>query len=175
MIIQCGRILVANYVSTIEVRIPESRKDLLEAADKANYESALKVTGIVADRGSSRNPAMKTGDIEIVVDDLKVLNNAPNRLPYSLRAESESVEETRLRYRYLDLRSDRMQQALRLRSEVAHLMRKFLIEIANFVEGSFFVFQFIFVINRFYCYFFTFFSLYSRNICCRENILTALT
>uniref|UniRef100_F1L0R2 Aspartyl-tRNA synthetase n=1 Tax=Ascaris suum TaxID=6253 RepID=F1L0R2_ASCSU len=127
-------LVLRDAYGSVQVRIPESRKDLLEAADKANYESALKVTGVVADRGSNRNPNMKTGDIEIVVDDLEVLNNAPNQLPYSLRTESESIEETRLRYRYLDLRSNRMQQALRLRSEVAHLMRKFLIEIANFVE-----------------------------------------
>lgn len=60
-------LVLRDAYGSVQVRIPESRKDLLEAADKANYESALKVTGVVADRGSNRNPNMKTGDIEVCV------------------------------------------------------------------------------------------------------------
>ncbi|KHN88801.1 Aspartate--tRNA ligase, mitochondrial [Toxocara canis] len=127
-------LVLRDAYGSVQVRIPDSRTDLIKAAAAANYESVLKVTGVIADRGTNRNPSMKTGDVEVVAEELQVVNNSPSQLPYSSRSQSESTEKTRLRYRYLDLRTDRMQRALRLRSEVTHLMRRFLNEEAKFVE-----------------------------------------
>ncbi|KAL6743954.1 hypothetical protein Aduo_016935 [Ancylostoma duodenale] len=96
------------------------------------YESVVQVEGSVIDRGENKNLKMKTGEIEIDVSKLTVLNYATPQLP--MLPDTESSEKTRLSYRYIDLRSNRMQRALRLRSNVVHKMRRFLVEEAKFVD-----------------------------------------
>ena len=75
----------------------------------------------------------KTGKIEVIVSDLKVLNMAKN-LPFSVRDFNKPNESIRMKYRYLDLRYPNMQHNLRLRSKIIHNMRKYLIEHLDFVE-----------------------------------------
>lgn len=75
----------------------------------------------------------KTGLIEVNATNLKVFNLA-KKLPIYVKNFNKSNESHRLKYRYLDLRHERMQYNLRLRSKIIHKMRKFLIENLNFVE-----------------------------------------
>ncbi|KAJ1352807.1 hypothetical protein KIN20_009229 [Parelaphostrongylus tenuis] len=109
---------------------PES--PLSKTVKDLHYESVVEVEGTVLSRGNNVNPKMKTGEIEINVSKLTVLNHASPNLP--MLPDSEASEKTRLTYRYIDLRSDRIQRAIRLRSNIVHKMRRFLIEEAKFVD-----------------------------------------
>ncbi|KJH52360.1 aspartate--tRNA ligase [Dictyocaulus viviparus] len=97
-----------------------------------HYESVVQVEGTVVSRGDNVNLKMKTGEIEIDVSKLTVLNHSSSILP--LLPDSVANERTRLTYRYIDLRSERLQKTLRLRSNVVHKMRCFLIDDAKFVD-----------------------------------------
>src|SRR4029079_10061983 len=72
----------------------------------------------------TRNPALPTGDVEVMVRELRVLN--PTRpVPFPIDDTTEVAETTRLRYRYLDLRRPRMQQSLILRHRLAKTVRDY--------------------------------------------------
>jgi aspartyl-tRNA synthetase len=83
-------------------------------------ETVIQVKGIVRERPDKmRNPQMKTGDIEVLVENMEILNTCSS-LPLQVASGSENAsEETRLKYRYLDLRRQKMQQNLILRSKIA--------------------------------------------------------
>ena len=98
--------------------------DLLETAASLGREWVLQVTGEVIER-QSKNPKMPTGDIEISISDIKVLNKA-NTPPFTIEDESDGGEELRAKYRYLDLRRNPLQRALKLRHQVAHEVRNYL-------------------------------------------------
>lgn len=103
--------------------------------ESISYESILKVRGIVISRPPSmRNPKMATGDIEVSLESLEVLNSARSNLPMEVRGFNRAKEATRLEYRYIDLRFKDMQHNLRLRSAVLMKMREYLINYAGFVE-----------------------------------------
>ncbi|CAG9531187.1 unnamed protein product [Cercopithifilaria johnstoni] len=131
--IRLNRFLVLrDAYGYVQARIPDKRKDLVEKIKMVNCESVLKIEGVVIDRGEQyRNANMPTGDIEVLVNDFELLNASPANYPLD---EVTSTEETKLRYRFLDLRTKRMQRSLRLRANVVHGIRKYLIEKANFVE-----------------------------------------
>ncbi|CAD6199694.1 unnamed protein product [Caenorhabditis auriculariae] len=96
------------------------------------YESVIRVNGVVADRGKDRNNKTATGMIEIVVEKLTVLNRAAVEMP--MLPEARTTERTKMKYRYIDLRSSRMQRALRLRSQLVHDVRRFFVEERQFVD-----------------------------------------
>ncbi|MFH4975917.1 hypothetical protein AB6A40_002626 [Gnathostoma spinigerum] len=128
-----GKFLVLkDAYGLVQTRIPEGHKDLLEKVEQLNYETVVKVKGTVVSRGQQTNPKMETGEIEIVVDDLEILNETPSDMPYSFRTKPH--DKTRLTYRYLDLRSSEMQSNLRMRSSVVNKMRKFFSDSHGFVE-----------------------------------------
>jgi len=87
-------------------------------------ESVLKVTGIVVER-KDKNPSLETGDIEIDVKEYELLNRSEVP-PFVIQDNSDAKEDTRLRYRYLDLRSKRMTNNLVKRHEVVRSIREFL-------------------------------------------------
>ncbi|WP_243304944.1 aspartate--tRNA ligase [Geothrix oryzisoli] len=104
--------------------------DLLARLKAVRSEFVLAVEGVVAER-ESKNPNMATGDIEIRLTGLKILNTAAP-LPFPL--EDEGVgEDLRLTYRFLDLRREQLQRNLVLRSEVANLTRNHFREL-DFIE-----------------------------------------
>ena len=103
--------------------------DVAEQAHHLRSEFCIKVTGVVEARpeGSS-NPNLSSGDIEVNVSELEILNESA-ALPFQIDDPSSSGEvgeETRLKYRYLDLRRERQAQALRLRSAANRAARKVL-------------------------------------------------
>lgn len=77
---------------------------------------------------------MPTGKIEVVIQDVEVLNEAKQHLPFNIREHNKAKEPLRMEHRYLDLRFSEMQQNLRLRSKMTMAMRDFLINHAEFVE-----------------------------------------
>ena len=95
-----------------------AEQELLETAASLGREWVIQVTGTVLER-QSKNPKMPTGDIEIGISEIKVLNRA-NTPPFTIEDDSDGGEELRAKYRYLDLRRNPLQKALKLRHQIAH-------------------------------------------------------
>ena len=94
-------------------------------AEGIRNEFVLKITGTVIARADGlANPKLTSGDIEIVADHIEILNTS-KPVPFQIDA-TDTSEEVRLKYRYLDLRNDAMQKRMRLRSNVTHFMREFM-------------------------------------------------
>jgi aspartyl-tRNA synthetase len=99
-------------------------RSFFEAATHQRLESVITVTGKVVSRDANTiNPNMPTGEIEIVVDDYVVHSNA-EVLPFVLDTDEEISEEHRLKYRFLDLRREKMQRNIVLRSRVISSIRR---------------------------------------------------
>ena len=113
---------------------PSLSKETLEAVSNVRMEWVLQITGVVQMRPSGmHNPKMQTGDVEVIAESIAVLNPAKN-LPFLVSAENDLPDENmRLRYRYLDLRRERMTRNLILRHKVVKFMRDFLDQ-KNFIE-----------------------------------------
>lgn len=101
-------------------------------AEKLRSEFVIAVTGKVAKRGGASNENLKTGDIEIIASDIRILSESEVP-PFPIEENSKTKEELRLKYRYLDLRRPDLQKNLMMRSKVATLTRTFLSE-EGFVE-----------------------------------------
>ena len=96
-----------------------------EKVESIRSEYVLAVRGTVIKRGGAVNNALKTGKIEIAVDDLKILSEASTP-PFEIDNEINVNEALRLKYRYLDLRRPRMQQNIMLRSRIVNSVHSFL-------------------------------------------------
>jgi aspartyl-tRNA synthetase len=102
----------------------DSDASLREKSRGLGREFVIKVTGTVIER-TSKNPKMATGDIEIVVSDIEVLN-AAKIPPFMIEDETDGGEELRAKYRYLDLRRNPIRNNLMLRHKMAQEVRKYL-------------------------------------------------
>lgn len=118
----------------VQVTVHPDSGDAFKSAEAVRDEYVLRAVGIVTSREVGLiNPNLETGNIEVVVSSLEVLNKS-EPLPFSIRNEDENVgEETRLKYRYLDLRREKMQDQLRARSEFNAYIREFMRD-ADFTE-----------------------------------------
>jgi aspartyl-tRNA synthetase len=95
-------------------------------AESARSEYVLKIHGKVRPRpAGTENPNLTTGKIEVLATSLEILNKAETP-PFPLESEVEVSEETRLRYRYIDLRRPIMQQRMRLRRDITRHLRNFM-------------------------------------------------
>lgn len=94
-----------------------------EEASKVRNEYVLKVSGIIEER-QSKNPNMATGEIEVNVNSLEILNEATT--PVFELDKDDALEDTRLKYRYLDLRRDNIKNNLITRHKITMAARKFL-------------------------------------------------
>lgn len=104
----------------------EVNHDLWEQANSLSREWVVQVTGTVQER-SSKNPRIPTGEIEIIVNKLTVLN-ASKTPPFTIETDSDGGDELRMKYRYLDLRRDVVRQNLELRHKMALETRRYLDE-----------------------------------------------
>lgn len=100
--------------------------DLYERANKIGREYVLQVTGKVEER-SSKNPNRSTGDIEIIVNELVILNTS-NTPPFTIEDNTDGGDDLRMKYRYLDLRRDVVRKNLELRHKIAFETRRYLDE-----------------------------------------------
>ncbi|MBD2230675.1 aspartate--tRNA ligase [Phormidium tenue] len=116
---------------------PERTPASYPQADPLRNEYVVKIQGRVSQRQEgSINPKLPTGEVEIFADTIELLNAVRKPLPFQVStADSESVrEDLRLKYRYLDLRRERMAQNLRIRHEVTKAIRRFLEDQEGFYE-----------------------------------------
>jgi aspartyl-tRNA synthetase len=109
----------------------ETHAELCQQARKLGREYVITVQGVVAER-SNKNKKIATGDIEIVVEDLKVLNQA-KLPPFTIEDETDGGEEIRMKYRYLDLRRNPVRKNLELRHRLSIATRNYL-DKQNFLE-----------------------------------------
>ena len=105
-----------------------------ELAEKCRDEFVISATGVVKERAENlKNPNISTGEIELIVEKLEILNRS-EPLPITVSDNGQkSNEELRLKYRFLDLRREKMQKMLRRRAEFYHEIRKFM-ENHEFIE-----------------------------------------
>ena len=97
---------------------------LCEAARNLPRENVIQAKGKVTER-LSKNPKLKTGDIEIIVNELKILNAAITP-PFTIEDETDGGEELRMKYRYLDIRRNPVKEAMLLRAQLATETRNYL-------------------------------------------------
>ena len=102
----------------------ETDSSLCEKARKLGREFVIQIEGNVIER-SSKNNNMATGDVEIEVSTLRVLNEAKTP-PFTIEDDTDGGDELRMQYRYLDLRRNPVQEKLRLRNKVSLETRKYL-------------------------------------------------
>ncbi len=108
-----------------------SSAELLQEAKKLGREFVIQVSGKVIER-TSKNPKIPTGDVEILVEKLTVLN-AAELPPFTIEDETDGGEELRMKYRYLDIRRNPVREKLIFRHKMAQKVRNYLSD-QNFIE-----------------------------------------
>ena len=96
-----------------------------EKAARLRSEFVIAVTGVVEKRSGAVNPNLKTGEMEVRANSLRILSEAETP-PFPVEENSKTREEVRLKYRYLDLRRPDLQRNLMMRSQIATLTRQFM-------------------------------------------------
>ena len=105
---------------------PDLSKDALEKAEKIRNEYVLSVVGtVVAREEGTINPNLKTGKIEVSVEEVTILNEAKTP-PFSIDDKTDASEEIRLKHRYLDLRRPAMFETFKMRHEITKSVRNYL-------------------------------------------------
>jgi len=102
----------------------DAPQELVETATSLGREFVIQATGEVVER-QAKNPKMDTGDIEIKLEKIIILNKSVTP-PFTIEDESDGGEDIRAKYRYLDLRRNPLRKALTLRHRVAHEVRNYL-------------------------------------------------
>ena len=108
-----------------QLTIAQDHKDF-QIAESLRSEYVIYATGIVVER-QNKNPHLDTGDIEVELESLSILNVSQTP-PIQISDDSDALEDTRLKYRYLDLRRPVMQKTLMLRSQITQALRTSLIK-----------------------------------------------
>ena len=115
-------LVLRDYYGTTQVVI--QNEEMMARVKGVNKESTLQVTGIVRER-ESKNPKQATGDIEIEPTDIQVLGKCRyNSLPFEINKSKEADENTRLKYRFLDLRNPAVKSNIILRCNVVARLRQ---------------------------------------------------
>lgn len=109
----------------------ESDADLCEKANRLGREFVIQIIGVVAER-SNKNMNMSTGEIEILVNDLNILNESKTP-PFTIEDNTDGGDDIRMKYRYLDLRRNSVRSNLILRHKMAFEVRRYLDQM-NFLE-----------------------------------------
>lgn len=113
------------------VQLVAREGEVYDIASSLKSESVLKVNGVVMER-ESKNPNMETGDIEVELSSIEVLNSSSD-LPFEITDDTTALEDTRLKYRYLDIRRNPIKNNLITRHKIMMAVRKFL-DKEDFVE-----------------------------------------
>ena len=106
----------------------------IDKFDNLTRESTITAMGVVRHRAEGMtNPNMKTGEVEVLISSYEILGLANNVLPFEINHSTEAFEDTRLKYRYLDLRNPIVHDKILFRTEVLDYIRKIMKEM-NFTE-----------------------------------------
>ena len=126
-----GFLILRDFYGTTQVVI--ETEEMMDMIDGVNNESTLSVTGTVRER-SSKNANIATGDIEVVPESIEILGKCIyNELPFEINRSTEADENTRLKYRYLDLRNPAVKSKMVLRSRIVSELRRRMNEL-DFLE-----------------------------------------
>lgn len=123
-----------DHSGLLQLVISPDFAESFELAEKCRDEFVISATGVIKERAENlKNPNISTGEIELIVENLEILNRS-EPLPVAVSDDGQkSNEELRLRYRFLDLRREKMQKMLRRRAEFYREIRKFM-ENHEFIE-----------------------------------------
>ena len=123
-----------DHSGLLQLVISPDFAESFELAEKCRDEFVISATGVVKERAENlKNPNISTGEVELIVEDLEILNRS-EPLPIAVSDNGhKSNEELRLKYRFLDLRREKMQKMLRRRAEFYREIRKFM-EDHEFIE-----------------------------------------
>ena len=124
-------LVLRDFYGTTQVVV--ETEEMMKVVKPINKESTISVTGIVRER-ESKNPKQPTGEIEVVPSAIKVLGKCRhNQLPFEINKSREADENTRLKYRYLDLRNPAVKSNIVLRCQTVAELRRLMTE-KNFLE-----------------------------------------
>ena len=116
-------VIVRDFYGTTQV-VVENNDEVMNVIKSLNCESTISVTGVVRER-SSKNAKIPTGEIEVVPEKVEVLGRCIyNELPFEINRSREADENTRLKYRYLDLRNPDVKSKIVLRSQIVAELRR---------------------------------------------------
>lgn len=119
---------VRDRAGIVQVSFDDSTpKDIFEKATKLRNEFVVCVKGIVRSRGTNINKNMPTGEVEIIAQDLRILSEAEVP-PFVISDDANVGDQTRLKYRYLDLRRPSLQKIMIMRSKISKIARDYLAE-----------------------------------------------
>ncbi len=119
-------LVLRDYYGTTQVVI--ENEEMMSIIKPINKESTISVTGTVRER-ESKNSKLPTGEIEVVPTEIRVLGKCRhNQLPFEINKSKEADENTRLKYRYLDLRNPAVKQNIILRCQVVAELRRLMTE-----------------------------------------------
>ena len=116
-----GFLILRDFYGTTQVVI--ETEEMMSVIDSVNKESTIQVTGVVRER-SSKNAELPTGEIEVVPSKIEILGKCRyNALPFEINQSKDADENTRLKYRYLDLRNPAVKGNIILRSKIVAELR----------------------------------------------------
>uniref|UniRef100_A0A8C7Y8F5 Aspartyl-tRNA synthetase 2, mitochondrial n=1 Tax=Oryzias sinensis TaxID=183150 RepID=A0A8C7Y8F5_9TELE len=128
-------VILRDFSGLTQILVPQEESASKVKADLCDLtvESVIMVTGTVRKRPAGQENKMPTGEIEVLAENVEVFN-VSKKLPFEIKEFVKKSESLRMQYRYLDLRSSRMQKNLRLRSQLVMKMREFLCNEHGFVD-----------------------------------------
>lgn len=116
-----GFLILRDFYGTTQIVV--ETEEMMAVIDSINKESTISVTGTVRER-SSKNAELPTGEIEVVPSSIEILGKCVhNELPFEINRSKEADENTRLKYRYLDLRNPEVKSKIILRSKIVAELR----------------------------------------------------
>ena len=123
-----------DHTGLVQLVINPDKKDAFSLAESLRDEFVVRAYGMVAERGEGlKNPNIASGDVEIVVDNLEILNRAETLPIQPFAEDNQAGEELRFKYRYLDLRRPKMQNMLKKRAEMYRRIHEYM-DNRDFIE-----------------------------------------
>ena len=123
-----------DHTGLVQLVINPDKKDAFSLAESLRDEFVVRACGVVAERGEGlKNPNITSGNVEIVVDNLEILNRAETLPIQPFAEDNQAGEELRFKYRYLDLRRPKMQNMLKKRAEMYRRIHKYMDD-RDFIE-----------------------------------------
>ena len=123
-----------DHTGLVQLVINPDKKDAFSLAESLRDEFVIRACGVVAERGEGlKNPNIASGDVEIVVDNLEILNRAETLPIQPFAEDNQAGEELRFKYRYLDLRRPKIQNMLKKRAEMYRRIHEYM-DNRDFIE-----------------------------------------